>query len=258
MTSSLRLVVLGSAGTYGSRERACSSYLVEADGYRLLLDCGNGSLSRLQHHWDVADLDAVLISHLHADHFVDLYSLYYALRFHPDGVQSVPVYAPTGAQGFVAQLLPPESAELLSASCQFRAAKAGDILELGPLRVRLFAAAHPIETLAVRVEHTSGVVAYSADSAPSPQITACARNADLFLCDSTWLERQRPLPEGVHMTGAEAGRTAAEADVGRLLVTHVFPRNDPAMVAEEAAGEFGGVVISAADLEEYVVCDEPI
>lgn len=253
MTSSLSLVVLGSAGTYPSRDRACSSYLVEADGYRLLLDCGNGSLSRLQHRCDVADLDAVLITHLHADHFVDLYGLYYALRFHPDGMQSVPVYAPTGAQHFVAQLLPPESAELLPIACGFQAAKAGEVLHLGPFRVPLFAAAHPVETLAPRVEHISGVIAYSADSGPSPQIVACAAGADLFLCDSTWLERQRPLPEGVHMTGAEAGRTAAEAGVGCLLVTHVFPRNDPTVVAEEAAREFGGPVLVAVDLEEYAL-----
>jgi ribonuclease BN (tRNA processing enzyme) len=253
VTSALRVIVLGSSGTYASRVRACSSYLVEADNYRLLLDCGNGSLSRLQHRCDVADLDAVLISHLHADHFADLYGLYYALRFHPDGVQSVPVYAPAGAQRFVAQLLPPESAELLPVSCRFQAARAGETIELGPLRVRLFAAAHPIETLAPRVEHTSGVLAYSADSGPSAQIVACADGADLFLCDSTWLEQQRPLPEGVHMTGTEAGQTAAQAAVGRLLVTHVFPRNDPRAVAEEAASEFDGPVLVAADLEEYVL-----
>ena len=251
MISAPRLVVLGSAGTYASSERACSSYLIEADGYRLLLDCGNGSLSRLQHRCDVADLDAVLITHLHPDHFADLYGLYYALRFHPDGVRSVPVYAPADAQRFIAQLLPPESAELLSASLRFQTAKAGDTLELGPLRVRLFAAAHPIETLAPRIEHTGGIIAYSADSGPSPQIVACASRADLFLCDSTWLERQRPLPEDVHMTGAEAGRTAAQAAVGRLLVTHIFPRNDPGLVAEEAAREFRGPVLVAADLEEY-------
>lgn len=253
MTSGLRLVVLGSAGTYASRERACSSYLVEADGYRLLLDCGNGSLSRLQHRCDVADLDAVFITHLHADHFVDLYGLYYALRFHPDGMRSVPVYAPAGAERFVAQLLPPESADLLPVVCRFHEAEAGDTLQLGPLRVRLFTAAHPVETLAPRVEHPGGVIAYSADSGPSPQIVACASDADLFLCDSSWLERHRPLPTGVHMTGAEAGRTAAEAGVGCLLVTHVFPRNDPPAVAEEAKREFDGTVRIAADLEEYMV-----
>lgn len=253
MTGDPRLVVLGSAGTYPSRDRACSSYLIEAEGYRLLLDCGNGSLSRLQQRADVADLDAILLSHLHADHFVDLYGLYYALKLYPDGARSVPIYAPAPAQAFIAQLLPADSADELPTICRFHPTRAGDVLELGPFRVRLFAANHPIETLAPRVEHARGVIAYSADSAPTAELVACARDADLFLCDSSWLERQRPLPSGVHMTGAEAGATAAQAGAGRLIVTHVFPRNDPATVAEEAAGQFAGPVVVATDLEEHLL-----
>jgi ribonuclease BN (tRNA processing enzyme) len=218
------------------------------------MDCGNGSLSRLQRYCDVADVDAVLITHLHVDHFADLYSLYYALRFHPGGGQSVPVYAPEGAHDFIAQLLGPEDRTArLSDTCRFQVAKAGDVLKLGPLRVELFSAAHPVETLAPRVTHGDRVVAYSADSGPSPEIVACARAADLFLCDSSWLERQRPLPRGVHMTGLEAGRTAAQAGASRLLVTHVFPSNDPAAVAAEAAGVFTGEVSVATDLEEFSI-----
>ena len=245
----MRLTVLGSAGTHVSPVRMCSSYLLEAEDYRLLMDCGNGSLSRLQQRCDVADVDALLISHLHADHFVDVYSLYYALRFHPDGERSLSVYAPRGAQEHIAQLLYDDRAmpEVLS----FHAAGAGDVLELGPLRVELFAAAHPVETLAPRVSCRGRVLAYSGDSGPSDQIVACARDADLLLCDSSWLERQRPLPPDVHMTGAEAGRTAAQAAVDHLVVTHIYPRNDPADVAEEAAGAFSGAVSIAADLQEH-------
>jgi ribonuclease BN (tRNA processing enzyme) len=247
----VRLTVLGSAGTHISRDRACSSYLVEAEGYRLLLDCGNGSLQRLQQRIDVADLDALLISHLHADHFTDLYSLYYALRFHPDEGRTLPVYAPPGAERFIGQLLPNESTRGFGDVCRFTESRAGDLLELGPFKVTLFAAAHPVETNAPRIECDGSVVAFSGDSGPSDQIVACARDADLLLCDSSWLERQRPLPPDLHMTGADAGRAAASAGAGLLVVTHVFPRNDPAEVAEEAAGAFGGPVSVAADLEEY-------
>jgi len=217
------------------------------------MDCGNGSLLRLQQHCAVTDVDAVLLTHMHIDHFADIYSLYYALRFHPEGNRTIPVYAPTGAYECVAQLLASDTTGNLSATCRFHILEAGDTLALGPLEVQLFAAAHPIETLAPRVTHPKGVIAYSADSGPSVEIVACGRDADLFVCDSSWLERQRPLPSDVHMTGMEAGRTAAQAGAGHLLVTHVFPTNDPTAVAEEAASVFGGHVSVATDLVEYTL-----
>lgn len=229
----------------------CSSYLVEVDGYRLLLDCGNGSLSNLQRRTDVSAVDAIIISHLHPDHFADLYGLYYALRFHPDGPRSVPVYAPKGAWEFASQLL--DSADTFAETCRFEVATAGDVLQLGPLHVTLFAANHPVETLASRVEGGGRVLAYTGDSAPSENLHHAARDADLLLADATWLERERPLPVGVHMTGHEAGRTAAEANAQRLMVTHVFPSNDPADTAAEAARAYDGEILTATDLQELVL-----
>lgn len=247
----LQVTVLGCSGTHTGRDRMCSSYLVETEGYRLLLDCGNGSLSNLQRRWDVSDIDAIIISHLHPDHFADLYGLYYALRFHPDGPRSVPVYAPQGAWEFAAQLL--DSADTFAQTCRFQAARAGDVLELGPLRVTLSAANHPVQTLVSRIEGGGRTLVYTADSGASLELVSAARGADVLLADATWLERQRPLPVGVHMTGHEAGRVAAEAGVARLVTTHVYPSNDPADVAAEAAGAFDGDVLAASDLMEIVL-----
>ena len=247
----LQVTVLGCSGTHTGRDRMCSSYLVESEGYRLLLDCGNGSLSNLQRRWNVSDIDGIIISHLHPDHFADLYGLYYALRFHSDGPRSVPVYAPQGAWEFAAQLL--DSADTFAETCRFQAARAGDVLELGPLRVTLFAANHPVETLVSRVEGGGRVLTYTADSGPSTDLVAAAAEADLLLADATWLERQRPLPTGVHMTGHEAGRIAAEANVKRLVTTHVYPSNDADEVAGEAARAYDGDVIPAHDLMEVVL-----
>jgi ribonuclease BN (tRNA processing enzyme) len=246
-----RLTVLGSSGTHVGPGRMCSSYLLEAEGLRLLLDCGNGSLSNLQRLVDVAELDAVLLSHQHPDHFADLYSLYYALRFHRGGPRSVLVYAPAGTQAHLAQLLDDERA--FAETCRFTEVAAGVVLELGPVRLTLFSAAHPVETLAVRAEIGPAVIAYSADSGPSPQVVACAREADLFICDSSWLERDGPYPEGLHMTGAQAGRHAAEAGVRRLLCSHLVPGVDAAAVVAEAAQSFDGEVLPAADLQEHVL-----
>lgn len=249
--TSVAVTVFGCAGTRPGRGQVCSSYLVEADGYRLLLDCGNGSLANLQQRIDVADVDAVVVSHLHPDHFVDLYGLYYALRFHSDGPRAVPVYAPSGTRDFVARLL--HSEDTFAEVCAFSEVAAGDRLALGPLEVELFAANHPIETLASRVVADDTVVAFSADSAPTPALADCARDAELFLCDASWLDREGPYPAGVHMTGAQAGRQAVDAGAQRLVVTHVYPTLDPVEVAAEAARAYDGEIMIARDLQEHVL-----
>ncbi|MEX0657646.1 MAG: MBL fold metallo-hydrolase [Egibacteraceae bacterium] len=247
----LTLTVFGCSGTHIGPTRSCSSYLVQYEDYRLLLDCGNGSLANLQRRIDIDDIDAVLLSHMHADHFADLFSLYYARRLRPDGPLPLDVYGPAGAQAFIAQLLPDD--DIFPTVCHFHVAAAGDTLQLGPLSIQLFASNHPIETLASRIEVDGKVLAYSGDSAPTPAMVDCARDADLFVCDATWLERHRPHPDGVHMTGAEAGAHAAEAGCTVLLLSHIFPSNDPAEVAAEAAGSFDGTVMVAEDLQDHVL-----
>ncbi len=93
----MKLTVVGCSGSFPSAESACSSYLVEADGYRLLLDMGNGALGVLQRYVDPLTLDAVFLSHLHADHCLDLTGYYVVRRYHPSGHQPrIPVWGPEG------------------------------------------------------------------------------------------------------------------------------------------------------------------
>lgn len=250
MRTGASVTVLGSAGTHVGPARACSSYLVEALGVRLLLDCGNGSLANLQQRCDVADVDALVISHLHPDHFADIYSLYYALRFHPRGEQSLTVYAPAGSRAHLAQLLTSDSAPTFGSILDFHEVAAGDRLQIGPATVDLHAADHPVETLASRVEVDGRTVAFTADSGYTERLIPCAQGADLLVCDATWLERERPLPEGIHMTGAQAGRLAAEAEVTTLVLTHILPTTDPDETASEAAQAFDGRIHVAHDLME--------
>lgn len=247
------VTVCGSAGTHAGPGRACSSYLLTAAGHRLVLDLGNGALTNLQQVCDVGSIDALVLSHQHPDHLADVYSLYYALRFHPDGEQQLVGYAPRGTEAFIIQLLSTDATEMFHRIVALDEVVGGDEAAVGPLRLSFFPARHPIETLAVRVEAAGRVVAYSADTAPTPDVVACARGADLLVCEATWLERQRPLPEGIHMTGVEAGRLAAEAGVKRLLVTHVLPTLDPVEVAAEASGAYDGEIIIARDLQEIVL-----
>ncbi len=244
------LTVCGSAGTHPGPGRACSSYLVTAGEQRLLLDVGNGSLCNLMQRCDVADLDALVISHLHPDHFADIYGLYYALRFHPDGPGHMDVHAPPGARELIVKVLGDTSAPTFDTVYSFHEQKPGAVIEHGPMSVRLFAAAHPIPALATRIELGGRVIAFTGDSAPSPDLVQCAKDADLLLADATWLESARPLPEGIHMTGRQAGELAAKAGVERLVLTHILPTNDPAKTRAEAAEVFDGEILCAEDLME--------
>jgi ribonuclease BN (tRNA processing enzyme) len=247
----VRLTVLGCAGSHPGPGRACSSYLLEADGYRLLLDCGNGSMTNLLRVCAPRDVDAVVLSHRHHDHWADLVGLYVALRFDPAGAASVPVYGPAGLGDFIGQILPGD--DTFAQVCPFSTVAAGDRLELGPFALAFFAAHHPPETLAVRVTHGSRVVAYSADSAPSEELVAAARDADLFIADCTFLAAGGPYDDGIHMTAEQAGQQATAAGVRRLLVTHVWPGNDPADAAAEAATTFAGETLVARDCLELDV-----
>ncbi|WP_165491795.1 MBL fold metallo-hydrolase [Egibacter rhizosphaerae] len=247
---SVAVTVLGSSGTHPSPGRVCSGYLVESEGFRLLLDAGNGSLSNLP--CDVAELDAVIVSHLHADHCVDLFGLNYALRFHPAGPRSVPVYAPAGAHAHLEQLLPSGDSGL-GDHLGFASATAGDTLELGPMRVRLHAMNHPIETIASRIEVADRVVAFSGDTAATDALVDCGREADLLICEASWATADGPFPPGIHLTGTEAGQHADEAAAARLLITHVFPSYRPEEIAAEAARAYSGEVRVANDREEHVL-----
>ena len=247
----VKVTVLGSAGSHPGNGRACSSYLVSAGDRHLLLDCGNGSVANLMDAVDPGALDAVIISHLHPDHFVDLYGLHYALRFHPESAKKVDVYAPAGAQDLMTSLLIGDSAESFITHLPMHVAAAGERYELGPFEVELYAANHPVETLASRIVIDGRIIAYSGDSAPTPALEECARDADLFICDATWVSRDAPFPQGVHMTGTEAGMLATVAGVERLMVTHVFPQREPEQVAADAGTVYDGVVWVARDREEY-------
>jgi ribonuclease BN (tRNA processing enzyme) len=127
------------------------------------------------------------------------------------------------------------------------------VLELDPTTIRLFAANHPVETLASRLEVDGRVVAFTGDSGVTTRLVECAQGADLLIADATWLERDRPLPEGIHMTGREAGQLAAEAGVAHLLLTHILPTNDPEETAAEAAAVFDGEITIAHDLLELTL-----
>jgi ribonuclease BN (tRNA processing enzyme) len=234
----MRVTVLGCAGTFPSAESGCSAYLVEHDGYRLLLDAGNGAVGALQRHVGLFDLDAVLLSHLHADHCVDLVAYSYALRYHPDDLPRLPVYGPYGTRDRLLQVFDKAPEDRLEDVYAFATTGAGS-REIGPFRVDLAPTAHPIECYAIRVTAGGKSVTYSADTGPCADVAKAAEGTDLFLCESTWLE-DSPRPPNLHLTAREAGEHAARAGAGRLALIHTTAYLDQDAYVTQAAAAYAG------------------
>jgi ribonuclease BN (tRNA processing enzyme) len=234
----MRLTVLGCAGTFPSKDSGCSAYLVEHDGFRLLLDAGNGAIGALQRHGEIFDLDAVLLSHLHADHCLDLVAYSYARRYHPHRPPKLPVYGPHGTQKRLCQVFdhPPEDG--LRDVYDFHTTGAGS-REIGPFRIDLTPTVHPIECYAIRVTAAGKSLTYSADTGPSDAVADAAKGTDLFLCESTWLE-DSPRPPNLHLTAREAGEHAARAGAQRLALIHTTAYLDQDAYVTQAAAAYDG------------------
>jgi ribonuclease BN (tRNA processing enzyme) len=243
----MRLTVLGSAGTYPGARSGCSAYLVEQDGFRVLLDAGNGAVGGLQRHGDVFALDAVLLSHLHADHCVDLCAYTYARLYHPDGPRPpVALWGPAGTLARLAGIFDSPPPDGLADSFAFHQLRAGRF-ELGPFQVTAARMAHPAECYGVRLEAGGRSLVYSADTGPTEALVGLARDADLLLCEASWPDRP-DLPAGVHMTGSQAGEHAAAAGVARLVITHLVPWVSEPEVRGAAERAFGApVAVAHAD-----------
>jgi ribonuclease BN (tRNA processing enzyme) len=250
----MRLTIVGCSGSFPGPESAASCYLVEApyDGrtYRLLLDLGNGALGALQRHVDPLDVDAIALSHLHADHFFDLASMYVYRRYHPKAPHPrIPVLGPAGTAARLARAydLPEEPG--MNGEFAFTTWPGGTV-ELGPFQVRVERVAHPVEAYGMRISTDGSVLAYSGDTGPCAALESLAAGADALLAEAAFVESVEH-PADLHLTGRDAADHAARAGVGRLLLTHIPPWNDPAEVWSDARPAFDGPLDLAAAGASY-------
>ncbi len=237
----MKLTVVGCSGSFPSAESACSSYLVEADGFRLLLDMGNGALGELQRHCGLYDLDAVLLSHLHADHCIDMCAYFVARYYRYEGgmPEPIPVYGPQGTEARLASAygdLPDE--KCMSEAFEFRTLSPG-AFEIGPFTIRAARVCHPVEAFGFRVEHGGRSLTYSGDTGPCEALVGLAEATDLFLCEASFTYGKESVPD-LHLNGREAGEHAARAGVSRLVLTHIPPWTDPRTSLADAAAAFSG------------------
>ncbi|PRY00375.1 MBL fold metallo-hydrolase [Allonocardiopsis opalescens] len=246
----MRLTIIGCSGSFPGPDGPASCYLVEAAGFRLLLDLGNGALGALQRHIGLYDVDAVYLSHLHADHCLDLCSYWVARTYAPDGAKPrIPVYGPVGTADRMARAYDLDLDPGMRTAFEFRELRPGRF-DLGPFRTEVDLVNHPVEAYGIRLEHGGGAIAYSGDTGPSANLVRLARGADVLLCEASFLDGPGNPPD-MHLTGREAAEHARAADARRLVLTHLVPWVDSKRVYDEAVAAFDGPVELARSGASY-------
>ncbi|MDR2986610.1 MAG: MBL fold metallo-hydrolase [Nocardiopsaceae bacterium] len=235
----MELTIVGCSGSYPGPASAASCYLVTAEGFRMLIDLGNGAFGALQRYASPGDIDAVLISHLHADHCLDMCSYQVFRTLHPDGpLPPIPVHGPAAAADRLDRAAGGDSGHAISDAFDFVTLTPGT-RQIGPFSVTADHMNHPVETFGFRLEHGGRAIAYSADTGVTDKLAGLAAGADVLLCEASFTERPG-LPAGLHLTARQAGEHASRSNVGSLVLTHLVPWNDREVTRSEAASSFSG------------------
>ena len=242
----MELTVLGTCGAYPGPGRAASGYLLRHDGFAIAIDLGTGALSNLQLHIPHAELDAVVISHEHIDHCVDLYPLWMARFFHPEPLPPLPLVSPKGVFERVARLQEEAGdAEDMRRRFDIREVEPGGSFELGPFRITTRLMPHWVPNMGMRIEANGAVMAYTGDTGPSEEIEVIGRDVDLLVTEASWLDGQDTKP--FHITARQAGEHASRAEARRLMLSHFWPTNDREPYREQAAQAYQGDLILAQE-----------
>ena len=240
----MRLTIVGCSGSYPGPDSAASCYLLEAESdgrtWRILLDLGSGALGALQRHVDPLSIDAVFLSHLHADHCLDLCGYYVLRKYHFDGAQPrIPVWGPDGTADRMARAydLPVEPG--MTEEFDFR--EYDGTVSCGPFEVRPVPVVHPVTAYGLRVSADGVTLGYSGDTGPCAGLDEVARDADVLLAEASFRSGDDNPPD-LHLTGTDGGKAAARGGARRLLLTHVPPWFDKDQAAAEARGVYDGPV----------------
>jgi ribonuclease BN (tRNA processing enzyme) len=248
---SSRLVVLGSSGAWPEPGRACSGFVLEHEGFRVVMDLGYGTLSPLLSlvgSVHGAGIDAVLITHKHPDHMLDLHGLFRARWFGDRHGSQIPLYAPAGVVSRL-QSLEEDDDDAITTVFEWHPLPAKPY-EVGPFRLESWALPHFVPNSGVRLTAAGLAVAYTGDTGPDPALLDLARDADLFLAEASDRHQRPGTPPSparsrMHLSARDAGQVAQAAGARRLMLTHFWPGNDREESRREAVEVYDGEVLLA-------------
>ncbi len=244
----MKLAILGSCASQPGPGEACSGYLVSSGDTHVMLDCGSGTLGPLQRHVSLDDLRAIVVSHLHPDHYIDLVALRYGRTYGVAGARSIDVYLPPGGIAHLERV-----AAALSSTTPFwdgaltlHEYEPGVPLALGALTVRPHEVRHGIRSFGMRVDDGERVLAYTSDTVPCEALVSLAAGAHTLLAEAT-LAGGAPSHHDpqTHLSAHDAAEVAAQAGVERLVLTHFWYTADRALAVAEASDSFSGDVQAA-------------
>ncbi len=236
----MKLIVLGRYGPYPAANGTCSGYLLEHESCPVLLECGNGVLSRLQNYYSPWELEAVMVSHLHGDHISDLLIMRYAMDIAQNmgrTEKTLEVYTPGEPEEELSRLPFKEAYRLKNISPASR-------IEVGPYIFSFLPVKHPLPTFAVKVECAGKTLVYSGDTEYVEELINFAGGADLFLCEANYQDEDIKASRGNHLSASQAAQIAAQAGVQRLVLTHLPAFRDISKTLEEAQNIFPGAELA--------------
>ena len=231
----MQLIVLGSSASYALPGEATSGYLIKSKEHSIIIDMGTGSFSNLFRWQDPADIEALVLSHLHVDHFADIYPFRLFLNFdRPEKI--LDVYAPEKAGEKLSCMLSPKGGKIFQRVFDFKEINEGT-QEIGPFKLTFVNMVHDIDSFAIKVEAEGKTLVYSSDTTYNKKLVQLAKDADLLLAEAT-LDKQI---EGIdHMTAGETGKLAKEANAKMLVLTHVWPTFKDKHTIKSAAENYDG------------------
>lgn len=236
----MKLTVIGYWGGYPKVNEASSGYLLEHNGFFLLIDFGSGVLSQLQNYLQPEQIDALILSHYHPDHIADIGVLQHARLiqgFLGKDVGPLPIYGHNFDQQEFAKLTYKNITHGIAYNPNQR-------LEIGPFLVTFIQTNHPVTCYAMRIEVDGKVLVYTADTSFKDELIAFSREADVLLCECNFFEGQNGQGAG-HMTSIDAGTLAEQANVKKLILTHLPQYGDLNQLVLEAEKKYAGSVLLA-------------
>jgi ribonuclease BN (tRNA processing enzyme) len=251
--------VAGSSCSVPRVDRACSAYLIQDGDFAFSLDFGTGAFANMRRYVDYDQLNAVVISHMHADHFLDLIPLRYAVRYGSKRrADRLPVWMPPGGiamlRSMTSSFANEGTGDFLDEAFDIREFDPALPLTIGPGQLRFAHTTHYITAFAIRYDRNGSSITYSADTAPDKRVVELARDTDLFLCEATLLhdESEHGGIRG-HSSSAEAAQMAADAGARRLVLTHYSQEAKALDLELSAKNIYTGEIVVADDHSVIVV-----